>query len=77
MIKKFLKVEERISWTKVGIVVCSIITALLSSDCIPASWIPLCKVLLSIGAGIGLVGARDAIHKQIKNNNDCISSPRR
>jgi hypothetical protein len=67
MIKKLLKSgaaeAEHVSWTKVGVAVCAVVGAVVGAGLCPPAALPVAKAILAIGAGVGLIGARDAIQK--------------
>ena len=55
-------VEKHISWTKIGTLVVSVSAALLEANVCP-NYVSTLKVIISIGTGVGLIGARDALVK--------------
>lgn len=54
---------SHVSWTKVGVAVCSVVGAVVTAGICPPAALPVAKAILAVGAGVGLIGARDALGK--------------
>lgn len=65
MFKKLLKAgvgeAEHVSWMKVGSLVVGVVGLVVTTGICPPAALPVAKGILSIGAAVGLIGARDAI----------------
>lgn len=56
--------QTKISWTKLGVAICAIVGGVVSAGVCPPAALPVAKIILAISAGVGLIGARDALGKK-------------